>query len=123
MATTKHILKKTRNECVVLAAADGAGTVTIDIDVDLKLDDETVTTPVVHVQGVEGSCGGTGAVITRSGSVICADGGNGFSVYLYGCDIEPAADIAIAFNAAGTVVVKLKKISGFGWSGFNGPEV
>lgn len=121
MATTKHIIKNTRNEVKVLVAADAAGIVTVTL-AELALPDENVESPVVNLSSVDGTSGGT-TNITRDGTPLfgCSAGAWG-SFDLGNCPIKNEDSIVVNFGANGSLVLGLRKVSGYGWTGFNGPE-
>ena len=120
MATTKHVVRKTRNEAKVLCAADSAGTVTIEL-ADLALNDETVLSPVASISLIDGAAANT-IIVTRNSAPIFACGTGAWGVFDVGdCDLHNTHPLVVNFSGAGALMITLNKVSGYGFVGFNGP--
>jgi hypothetical protein len=124
MATIKHILKRTYNEVQVLVAADAPGTVTVNLATDLAIPDveTTVVEPTANLTLVHGAAEEK-IVITRNSAPIFAVGMGGWGAMDLGnCDLQNTHDVVVVFSGAGSLVLTLRKVSGYGWVGINGPE-
>ena len=120
MATTKHVVKKVRNEAKVLVAADAVGTVTVTL-AELALNDEHVDSPLVNISGVEGTADAKITIHRGASPVFACGAGSWGQLDLYNLDLNNETDIVVAFAGSGSLVLTLNKVSGYGFVGINGP--
>lgn len=120
MATTKHVVRKVRNEAKVLVAADGAGSVTITL-AELAMTDEHVASPVANLSLIDGAAAGQ-ITVTRNSAPLFACGVGAWGVFDAGnCDLHNTHDVVVTFAGAGSLMITLNKVSGYGFVGINGP--
>lgn len=120
MATTKHVVKKVRNEAKVLVAADAVDTVTVTL-AELALNDEHVDSPLVNISGVEGTADAEITIHRGASPVFACGAGSWGQLDLYNLDLNNETDIVVAFAGSGSLVLTLNKVSGYGFVGINGP--
>lgn len=120
MATTKHIVRKVRNEAKVLVAADGAGSVTITL-AELAMADEHVASPLVNISGVQGTAEAKITIHRDASPVFACGAGAWGQLDLCNLDLNNETDIVVAFAGSGSLVLTLNKVSGYGFVGINGP--
>ena len=117
MAATVSVLKLTQVHGVVKVRGTGAGT--IALATTLKKSTETVSSPVVNIKSITVSLAtGCAATIVRNGQTLWTlnDQGCSFLDFAgFSDNEESSSDIVVTFTGgAGTVVLELMKISGYG---------
>jgi hypothetical protein len=121
MATiTPVVLKLTQVHGVVKVRGSAGDTGTITLATILKKSGETASTPTANIKTIYWSLGtGCAATISRNSTTLWTlnDQGSGYLDFAGFADNEfNTNDVVIAFTgtAAGTIVVELAKVSGYG---------
>lgn len=116
MPASIQIFKVTPIDAVVKIY--GTGTYTITLGTDLKLANETVTTPIVDIKAIWGTC------LTASGNTIVRNGVTLWNLPAYPFHFQfdgwsdtqaHTSDIVVTLGASGgNIVLELRKKGGYG---------